>query len=333
MEPVYPSDPTTFSWQGQPPPPPRPWKSYLFHASLFLLTFITTTLAGVLWLLKDPFELSNFPAGFPYSLSLLAILTAHEFGHYFAARRYHIPTTLPYFIPMPPFLINLFGTMGAVIRIRGAIGTRKQLFDIGAAGPIAGLIVTLGVLALGMATLPPISYLYGIHPEYIGLSAIPNGGLTFGSSLFFRGFLRLFAHGRFIPPMNEIYHYPYLCVGWFGLFITAMNLIPVGQLDGGHILYSMVGRRQGLIAKICFGILILIGLVAFIPAFGSHIQLGTLGWLIFAVILFFVIKLNHPEIHDPEPLDSSRTFLGWILMALFILIFTPVPFYEISPAP
>jgi membrane-associated protease RseP (regulator of RpoE activity) len=329
MDPVYPPPPTSFSWPPpQQPLAQRPWKSSLFHLSLFLLTFITTTLAGVQWLTKDLLELSNFSFGLPYSLSLLAILTAHEFGHYFAARFYKIKTTLPYFIPIPPFVVNLFGTMGAVIRIRGAITRRKELFDIGAAGPIAGLVVTLMVLAIGIFQLPPQSYLYQIHPQYIGLPSIPEGGLTFGSSLFFWGFLKLFAQGNFIPPMNEIYHYPYLCAGWFGLFITAMNLIPIGQLDGGHILYALIGKRQGLVAKIFLAILIAIGLIAFLPFFGSHVEPGTLGWLIFAIILFFVIKLNHPEINDPEPLDPRRTLIGWILMITFFLIFTPIPFYE-----
>jgi membrane-associated protease RseP (regulator of RpoE activity) len=305
-------------------------RRYLFHFLLFFLTFFTTTLAGVQWLNRDPLELSNFSSGLPYSISLLAILAFHEFGHYFAARYYGVTTTLPYFIPIPPFLLNPFGTMGAVIRIRSTISSRKQLFDIGSAGPLAGLVVTLIVLFYGIITLPPIEYLYHIHPQYIGLKQIPEGGLTFGSSIFLWSLLKLTGHGQFIPPMNEIYHYPYLCVGWFGLFITAMNLIPVGQLDGGHILYSLVGKRQGMVARFFFGCLIFIGLISFLPFFGFHIQPGTVGWLVFAGILFFIIKLDHPEVYDSNGLDSIRRMIGWSLMVIFLLIFTPVPFYEFT---
>ncbi len=311
--------------------PPHTGGRSLFHLVLFILTFFTTTLAGVQWLNRDPFELSNFAAGLPYSISLLAILASHEFGHYFAARYHHVSTTLPYFIPIPPFLLNPFGTMGAVIRIRSPLSSKRELFDIGSAGPIAGLVVTLVVFFYGIATLPSIQYLYRIHPQYAGLKQIPEGGLTFGSSIFLWGALKLFAGGRFVPPMNEIYHYPYLCVGWFGLFITAMNLIPVGQLDGGHILYALIGKRQGTIAKFFFGCLILIGLLSFIPFLGFHIQPGTTGWLIFAGILFFIIRLNHPEIYDTAQLDNSRILIGWCLMGIFFLIFTPIPFFELSP--
>ncbi len=307
------------------------FRRYLIHSLLFLLTFFTTTLAGVQWLNRDPFELSNFKFGLPYSFSILAILGTHEFGHYFAARYYGVSTTLPYFIPFPPFIFNPFGTMGAVIRMRGMLGSKKQLFDIGSAGPLAGLVVTFIVLFYGIITLPPIQYLYHIHPQYAGLHHIPEGGLTFGNSIFLWILLKTTGHGQFVPPMNEIYHYPFLCVGWFGLFITAMNLIPVGQLDGGHVLYALAGRRQGQIARVFFGILIVLGLISFLPFFGSHIQPGTIGWLLFAAILFFIIKLDHPEIYDPEPLDLNRRIIGWALMIFFLLIFTPVPFFESTP--
>jgi membrane-associated protease RseP (regulator of RpoE activity) len=144
----------------------------------------------------------------------------------------------------------------------------------------------------------------------------------------FNGLLQL-ADGRdFIPPMNEIYHYPYLCVGWFGLFVTALNLIPVGQLDGGHILYALTGPKvQGLSARIFFGILILIGIASLIPISGLNVQLGTTGWLLWAAILYFLVKLDHPDVPDPEPLSQGRMYLGWSTMLLFILMFPPVPFF------
>ncbi len=330
MHPDYPDNSTSYTWA--PVQPQRTSLSrYALHIALFLVTFFTTTLAGVQWLNRDPLELSNFTLGLPYSISLLLILGSHEFGHYFAARYYSIRATLPFFIPIPPMFLNPFGTMGAVIRIKSPISTKKQLFDIGSAGPIAGLIVTILVLFYGILTLPPKEYLYIIHPDYAGLPKIPEGGLTFGHSIFFWGCLKFFGHGHFVPPMNEIYHYPYLCVGWFGLFITAMNLIPVGQLDGGHILYALAGKLQGKIAKVFFALLIVIGLISLVPFFGFPVEPGTTGWLLFAAILFFIIKLDHPEIYDPEPLDPNRTLIGWSLMLIFLLIFSPVPFFEFTP--
>ncbi len=302
------------------------------HIFLFILTFFTTTLAGIGWLNKDPLELTNFSLGLPYSLSLLAVLAAHEYGHYFAAKFYRISTTYPYFIPfpsVPPLILNPFGTMGAVIRIRTPITSKKVLFDIGIAGPLAGLVVTLGLLFYGFFTMPPKEYLFSIHPEYAGMDSIPSAGLTLGSSLFFWAISKFFALSTFVPPMNEIYHYPFLCVGWFGLFITALNLIPVGQLDGGHVLYALIGRKQGIIARVFFVGLILTGLLSFIPFFGGNIQTGTLGWLVWAGILFFLIKLDHPEIFDDSALDKRRKVLGWVTFGIFIVTFPPVPFYQI----
>ena len=130
--------------------------------------------------------------------------------------------------------------------------------------------------------------------------------------------------------MNEVYHYPFLCVGWFGLFVTALNLIPVGQLDGGHILYALLGKRQGIIARVFWGILILIGITSFIPLFGWHIQLGTVGWLLWAAILYFLIKLDHPEISDDSQLDSGRKYLGWVTLGIFVVTFPPIPFFELT---
>jgi membrane-associated protease RseP (regulator of RpoE activity) len=284
-----------------------------------------------MWLNKDPFDLQNFYLGLHYSISLLAILTAHEFGHYFAARYHKINSTLPFYIPMPPFLFNPFGTMGAIIKIKSPIPTRRALFDIGASGPVAGFVVTLIIFMFGVFTLPTIDYLYTIHPEYQLTGTIPQTGLAFGNSLFTWGTREFFSSSNFFPPMNEIYHYPFLCVGWFGLFITALNLIPIGQLDGGHILYALIGRKQGIFARIFFGSLIVIGLSSFIPLPYFSIHAGTVGWLVFALILYFLIKLDHPPINDDAELDPTRKLIGWITIVIFIFTFLPVPFYELIP--
>lgn len=303
---------------------------YLLHFVLFLLTFITTTFAGVMWLNANPYELTTFSLGLPYSISLLAVLAAHEFGHYFAARHHGVDTTLPYFIPLPTlpeFMLNPFGTMGAVIRMKSPLTTKKALFDIGIAGPIAGLVVTFGVLLYGFATLPGKEFLYSVHPEYRATGVIPQGGFTFGNSILFWIMTKLFSASGFVPPMNEVYHYPFLCVGWFGLFVTALNLIPVGQLDGGHILYAIIGKGQGRIARVFFILLIIVGLSGLLPIFGRTVETGTLGWLLWAAILYFFIKIDHPEIYDPVEIDPSRKTLGWVTFILFVLMFPPVPFF------
>ncbi len=302
---------------------------YILQGGLFVATFFTTTLAGVQWLNKDPYDLANFSSGLRYSLSLLAVLAAHEFGHYFAARYHRVAATLPYFIPVPYLPVNPFGTMGAVIRIKSLWPSKKALFDVGIAGPIAGFVVTLAVLLYGFATLPGKEYLYAIHPEYRLLAHIPATGFTFGNSLFFWTLTRLFAFHGFVPPMNEVYHYPYLCVGWFGLFVTALNLIPVGQLDGGHILYSLTGGKvQGAVARMFFIVLIVVGLASLIPFFGFGRYLGTMGWLLWALLLYFFVKLDHPPIPDDEPLSPNRRILGWTTFVIFVMTFPPVPFLE-----
>lgn len=306
------------------------WKRYAVHITLFLLTFFTTTLAGVEWLVKNPFELSNFSSGLTYSLLILAMLSAHEFGHYFAAKFHGVKTTLPFYIPFPPLLIlNNFGTMGAVIRIRSVIPSRKVLFDIGAAGPIAGFAVTAITLAVGYATLPPKEYLYTIHPEYALLPSIPETGLRFGGTLFLQMFEKLFAPpDAFIPPMNEIYHYPFLCVGWFGMLVTAMNLIPIGQLDGGHISYAMFGNRYHTIAQTALVILVVLGLSSLLPELGIDFRYGWFGWFIWAMILIFMMRsvnLRRPPLEDNTALDWGRMALGWLCAVIFVGCFSLVP--------
>jgi membrane-associated protease RseP (regulator of RpoE activity) len=220
--------------------------------------------------------------------------------------------------------------MGAVIRTKSVVPDRKAMFDIGAAGPIAGFIACLIVLIYGFLNVPGTDYILKIHPDYFTESYGKDAlGLTFGDTLLF-SFLKLIfvTDGRFFPPMSEIYHYPFLCVGWFGLFITAMNMIPVGQLDGGHISYTMFGRKNHLkIAVISFIILFAVGLLGFID---SYMELGYgfgwSGWLFWAVILYFVIKLHHPPVYDESGLDPKRKLIGFITFIILGLSFSPTPF-------
>ena len=306
-------------------------KVAFIHGSLFLLTFLTTTFAGVQWLNKDPWELTNFGSGITYSVLIMVMLSSHEFGHYFAARHHGVRATLPYFLPfLSYFGIMPFGTLGAVIRIKSSIPSRKVLFDIGAAGPIAGFIVSLTILILGFSFLPPREYLYSIHPEYAQLNSIPEGGLVFGGTLLYSAVAHLFAPSNaFIPPMNEVYHYPFLCVGWFGLFVTAMNLIPVGQLDGGHISSAMFGQGYRRIAQVCLVALVLFGLAGFLPIFDIQFHYGWTGWLFWAFVLIMFMRrrgFQKPLPQDNSELDNLRMIIGWICILIFIVSFSISPF-------
>jgi membrane-associated protease RseP (regulator of RpoE activity) len=307
----------------------RFFKDYSLNIFLFLMTFFTTTISGIIWQNNpDFFELENFYIGLPYSISLLFFLSSHEFGHYFASVYHKVKATLPFYIPIPviPDFIN-FGTLGAVIKTKSKIKSTKAMFDIGAAGPIAGFIACTIVLIWGFTHLPGIEYLYQIHPDY-RINGIPENGLTFGNNLYFYLFSKLFAgNGVFIPPMNEIYHYPFLCVGWFGLFVTALNLLPVGQLDGGHVLYAMFGYdKHKKVARVIFVILLILGLLGFAQLLDPGFQFGWPGWFIWAIVLFFIIKIEHPIVEEYiEPLDKKRMILGYLTLVIFILSFTPVP--------
>ncbi|MEW6510642.1 MAG: site-2 protease family protein [Bacteroidota bacterium] len=306
-------------------------KRLLIHATLFILTFLTTTLAGVQWLNRDPYEIANFDSGLTYAIPLLAILLSHEFGHYIAARYHGVSATLPYFLPFPAFLFGIapFGTLGAVIRIQSRIESRKSLFDIGSAGPVAGFVVSLIILIVGFRTLPNLEYLYTIHPEYRSMAGIPESGLTFGGNILLTLLSKSLApSGSFVPPMNEIYHYPFLCVGWFGMLVTAMNLIPVGQLDGGHITYAMFGSMHHRISQISLLVLVVLGTLGFLPLIGINLVIGWSGWLFWALVLALLIRsrrFERPPLDDLSPLTPGRKLVGWLCVVIFVTTFIPVP--------
>jgi membrane-associated protease RseP (regulator of RpoE activity) len=306
--------------------------NYLLHLGLFIVTFITTTLAGVQWTTGTlgPYEIETLLKGLPYSITIMLIISFHEFGHYFAARYHQVTTTLPYFIPFPPtpYFIN-FGTMGAVIRTRSRIYSRKAMFDIGVAGPIAGFAACLVILIYGFSDVAGIEYILSIHPDYFQPEYGQGGySLMFGDTILFSLLRSIFTDpSQFFPPMTEIYHYPYLCVGWFGLFITSMNMIPVGQLDGGHISYTMFGEENSykisIIAFIFLFVLGLVGLVDTTMEFGLGI--GWSGWLFWSLVLYFIIKLKHPPVPDPVQLDKRRMIIGYIAFFILLISFSPAP--------
>ncbi|MDP4172605.1 MAG: site-2 protease family protein [Bacteroidota bacterium] len=308
-------------------------KNLLIHILLFLITFVTTTLAGMEWTTGafGPYKLGSLLIGLPYSFSILFILASHEFGHYFAAKYHKVKATLPYFIPLPSFsgLFLNFGTMGAVIRTKTIIPSNKAMFDIGVSGPIAGFIASLIVLCYGFTHLPGPEYILAIHPDYFSPAYGKNGiFLAFGDTMLF-SFLRdlLTTKAQFVPPMSEVYHYPFLCVGWFGLFVTSMNMIPVGQLDGGHIVYSMFGpAKHNIIAKVSMGVLLVLGLLGIGDlVFNWNLNIGWVGWLFWGLILLFVIKVKHPPVMEFYKLDKKRMIIGYLSLFILFLSFSPSP--------
>jgi membrane-associated protease RseP (regulator of RpoE activity) len=283
-------------------------KTYLKHGGLFLLTVFFVTMAGANFVGFDPVL---FPFAFPdtgdmlrgllFAGLLLAFLTVHEFGHYFAAVHHKIKVTLPYYIPIPVGI----GTLGAVIRIKDRISNMRKLFDVGAAGPIAGFIVALTVLLVGFATLPEPSYMqnfagheglksyiaqHGTYPEHLTDDA-GQGVLMVGNTLLYSALSSLFEN---VPPMWEMYHFPFLFAGWLGLFFTALNLMPVGQLDGGHILYSLIGyKKHRLVARIFFtGVTALAGAEAlpFLKELVSEYStFPFVEWVIWLFVLYLLL--------------------------------------------
>lgn len=335
------------------PLPPRKsyFKLYGIPLILFLITVGTTTIAGTSWAGKSYFEITNWQYGITYSLLLMAFLSAHEFGHYFASRYHKVDASLPYFLPMPFVLLSPFGTFGAFIKTREPISNRKALFDIGVAGPLAGFAVCLVILIIGMTNLPSKDYLYSIHPEYMmNGGEIVSHGLYFGTTLLYEFFASIFVRpGEFLPPMNEIYHYPFLCVGWFGMFVTALNMLPIGQLDGGHIIYAMFGKHQRIISRVFWWMLLVIGMGSlvelalvflekqvyyFAPESGIldvfawlkthgkwYFELWN-GWLFWVIVTRFIMKLNHPPTQYSQPIGRNRMIVGYISIVIFILSFS-----------
>jgi membrane-associated protease RseP (regulator of RpoE activity) len=250
------------------------------HISLFVLTFVTTTLSGTDWaysksiFLSDDYTWSDFFLGLQFSVPFLLILTVHEFGHYLTAVAHKVKTSLPYFIPIPPFFT--IGTLGAIIRIRDRVHSNIQHFDIGMAGPLAGFVVAVAILIYGFRTLPPPEHIYTFHPEYqqYGLDYPKHVytdeyirehnqiDLVFGTNLLFMFFEKYVAKPGYAPNPRELMHYPILFAGFIALFFTSLNLLPIGQLDGGHIIYGLFGRRGHRIIAVSFfvGLLLYSGL-------------------------------------------------------------------------
>ena len=234
--------------------------------------------------------------GIPYSLSVMIILLSHEFGHYFAAKKFFVRATLPFCIPFP----TLFGTAGAVIKVQSPIPDKKALFYIGIMGPFAGFVMTVIALAVGV-----------YMSQVILMQPTSQGPLyLFGEPLIFKFFSYIFLGP--IPEGWNIHLNPIAWAGWLGCLMTSLNLMPIGQLDGGHILYSIIGNKQRF-----FGWFSLVGI--------TILSLFFYGWLLWIAITFFVLKVGHPPIPDKQNISLRERILGWCSMAIFIITFIPIP--------
>ena len=267
------------------------------HLILFILTILSTLIVGAMQtgadLLKEPGKIYT---GIPFSLTLMLILLSHELSHYFTSRWHGVKATLPYFIPAP----TIIGTFGAFIRMKSPIVTRRALIDIGASGPIAGFIISLIAVVIGL-------YLSEIVPV-----SRTDGALNLGDSMLFSFLSRIILGAT--PSGSDILLNPIAFAGWIGLFVTSINLIPVGQLDGGHIAYALMGEKHIHLSMFLILIMILLGLFSWE------------GWFVWAALLL-ILGLRHPPVLYWEvPLDRRRRGIGWLSLVIFILTFIPVPF-------
>jgi membrane-associated protease RseP (regulator of RpoE activity) len=252
---------------------------------LFVLTVLSTYWIGGGW----------------YAFSLISILLAHEMGHFVMSRRHGVPATLPYFLPVP---LPPFGTFGAVIKMKGRMSSRKALFDIGVAGPLMGLLVTVPAIVIGLLLSEPVP-----------LAQTQDNFIHLGDSLLFV-FVQKVVLGD-LPEGYDLVLHSVAYAGWVGLFVTALNLLPVGQLDGGHIAYALFGRKSKIIFR--FTIMLCLGISFFFYV----------GWTLM-IVLVLVFGFRHPPpLDDVTPLDLKRKILGGIVFSLFILSFTPVPFTQV----
>ena len=301
-----------------------PW----LHAGLFAATLMTTLAAGALMVGRDPFGTEvlifgeiviPYPSeidwqvlvlGAPFALPFLGILMAHEMGHYIAAVAHRVRVTLPYFVPFPPYF-SIIGTVGAFIRLKSPMVRRVVLFDVGSSGPIASFVLSVPLLAIGLGLSEPIagdvSLATPFAIEFVGQK------VWLGNSPSVHLLAALFAPGAVGESL--ILLHPFALVGWLGLFVTALNLLPLGQLDGGHILYALIPEHHRVVAKIFLFMLLPLGFMWW-------------GWWAWAFVVLFVNRgrVGHPNVIQHEKtIGRGRQILGWAVIAMFFLTFVPIP--------
>ncbi len=298
-----------------------PDSNWIINLVLFLVTIVSTLYAGAI---NEPeFTGTELWLGWPFSLSMLLILGAHELGHYFAARYHNVPVTLPYFIPFPSFI----GTMGAFIRLKAPIKNRRALLDIGAAGPLAGMAFAVPVLIIGLLTSPvgppPAggylqegnSVLYFLGKLAVHGRCLPDGSLVCNAADWLQGSVGPAARATIDVSLNQV-----AWAGWVGLFVTGLNLIPVGQLDGGHVSYVLFGKRARSFFWPAIGALALLALLT-----------GTTTWWLWIVLLFFFGRSYAQPLDDVTRLDPRRRAIAIFALILFFLVFVPTPLQIVTP--
>jgi len=298
-------------WQPRRKFQDRVW----LHALLLVSTIVTTTLVGTLQyvnFLSDFTGPERFPRlspalllnGLWYSATLLAILGCHELGHYLACRYYDVDASLPFFLPVP---ISITGTLGAFIRIREPIPQKRMLFDIGIAGPIAGFVIAVPALFIGVK----MSHLIRIPPDF--------NGVELGEPLLFK--LGAWLVWGSMPDGYSLNLHPMAYAAWWGLLATALNLFPIGQLDGGHISYAVLGRRSSYVTLLMVGVALAL----------SYFAMSWRVWTALIIAMLFLFGRHHPRVYDEDvPLDRNRRWLALGALAMFVLCFTPVPIQSID---
>ena len=302
--------PPEFVWQPRPKFQDRVW----LHVLLFLLTIATTTLVGAdhyaAFLVDFTARRLTMPStallvrGLWYSVTILAILGCHELGHYVACRYYDVDASLPFFLPVP---ISITGTLGAFIRIREPIPQKRMLFDIGIAGPLAGFVVAVPALFIGVW----MSHVVAVPPDF--------SGFELGEPLLFKLAERLI-WGSIQDPYSLNLH-PVAFAAWFGLLATALNLFPIGQLDGGHISYAVLGPRSTYVT---------VASIAIAITLAAKFSSSWIVWTGLMVVMLIMFGPRHPRVFDEEvPLSRSRKILAFVALVIFILCFTPAPISEL----
>jgi len=284
-------------WEWREVRPVQPRRRWKLPLILFVATCLSTLLVGIEMSGVEDGYLTLLLAGLSYSVPVMTILLCHEMGHFLQARRYGVYCSFPFFIPVP---IPPFGTMGAVIAMEPRVGHRRALFDIGISGPLAGLVPTIIFLILGL--------------QRSSVAAPTANSQLFGDPLLFK-FLAHWVLGP-IPHGYEIYTHPMAFAGWVGLFITSLNLFPIGQLDGGHVLYALLRRKAHKVATA-----VLFTALFLVIWKWEYLK----NWTLMLILLFIMGPIHPPTADDDEPLGFFRYLLGWLTLAFIFIGFTPVP--------
>jgi Zn-dependent protease len=289
--------------KGRVRPRARPWWPNAVLLVLTVLSLLSVGAAQDAALREaESLPLSDLWRGWPYALSVILILGAHELGHYFAARHHGVAVTLPYFIPLP---FGFFGTLGAFIQLREPMRNRKVLFDVGAAGPLAGLALAVPILMIGLATSD--------------LEPLPDETYILEGNSFIYAAAKLVVFGELLPNGEEDVFINQLAkAGWTGLFVTGLNLIPLGQLDGGHVALTLLGRRARRL---------------YTPLIAGFVALSLINsmWLLWTLLLFFLGRVYAVPLDSVTPLDPRRRWLGYLALAVFVLVFVPNPLQIVEP--